>query len=111
MLTPAALNALLNTITPSEISLHSGPPGAAGTDNELTGGGYARLAPTYPSSTAQERDLSTPLLFDVPAGTVSHYVVWEGATPKDITALDAAEVFAAAGQYQLNSAKISASST
>jgi len=63
------------------ISLHDGSPGVAGTDNEISGNGYARLAPSFSAPSDGVTNLSAPLEFDGPANQqVTHYGVWAGAT-------------------------------
>ena len=94
------------------ISLHSSDPGAVG-DNEVTGGGYARLAPTYASAVAGVANFTAPLDFSTPADQpVSHIGFWDPAgTPVFLggfarTSGDAAAN--AAGEYQVTDAPITA---
>jgi hypothetical protein len=68
------------------ISLHSDDPGPTGA-NELTGGGYARKAVTWGAPTidtesgdARGKIAGTPITFDVPAGRIEYYGVWNVAT-------------------------------
>jgi hypothetical protein len=67
-------NALGAVIT--RVSAHSGNPGAAGTQNELSGGtpAYARKAITWNTSTGQNLDSSNQPVFDVPAAGAVRYV-------------------------------------
>lgn len=99
-----AKNSMLDALTCTRLSLHSGDPGVDGTANELTGGtpAYARKACTYAAAASGERLLSSDVTFDVPASTVSWVGKWDynggsmifhGAD--DVTD----EVFAAQGQY------------
>ncbi len=62
-------------------SLHSADPGLTGA-NELTGGApaYARKQNTYPLSVAGTLDNDTAILFDVPAGNVVAWGIWDAAT-------------------------------
>jgi hypothetical protein len=95
----------------THISLHSADPGATGTD-EVTGGGYARIAPDYATTPAAAgvTDLEAPLDFSTPASqTVSHIgywatSVWLGGFAR--TSGDAAAN--AAGEYTVSSAPITA---
>jgi hypothetical protein len=62
-------------------SLHSADPGLTGA-NELTGGSpaYARKQNTYPASAAGTLDNDTAILFDVPAGNVVAWGIWDAVT-------------------------------
>lgn len=102
----SALNTMLDALSPSLLSLHTGDPGAAGTANEVTGGSYARTAATFSAAAAGSRALSSDVDIAVPATTVSWIGVWAGATflgSVDVTD----EVFAAAGTYRVLSASTS----
>lgn len=78
-------------LTTQYISLHKSNPGEEGTTaatSELTGGGYARKQVTWGPATAINSDVTVDkgkvtgnaLTFDVPAGTITHYGVWNVAT-------------------------------
>lgn len=74
----------LTTLTPQTISLHATDPGGTGV-GEVTGGGYARKAVTWnPATGGTGDDVSTitgaPIQFDVPAGDIKFYGVWQGGT-------------------------------
>ena len=74
----------LTALTPQTVSLHSADPGAAVT-SELTGGGYARKAVVWNPSeveagTGRGKITGDPIQFDVPAGNIGFYGVWQGAT-------------------------------
>lgn len=79
------------------VSLHSGPPGVAGTANELAYAGYGRQPATFsvdstdPSapSAANSADLTYPAA-DADY-TVTHMVVWGNAAPQVIQALNNAK--------------------
>jgi hypothetical protein len=62
-------------------SLHSADPGLTGA-NELTGGSpaYARKQNTYPAFSGGTQDNDTAILFDVPAGDVVGWGIWDAAT-------------------------------
>lgn len=112
MLTNTALNQAADALSFTHISLHSGAPGAGGTANELSGGGYARQACTFGAAVNGVRTLSNQPTFSVGAGTtVSHYVVWDGSTPKDIGAFSASETFTNAGTYKVSGSTITITST
>lgn len=78
----------LNALTGQLISLHSSDPGgttATATATELTGGNpaYAKKAVTWNPATggagnATATITGNAITFDVPAGTISHFGVWQG---------------------------------
>lgn len=91
----ATKNAALNGLTFTHFSLHSGYPGSTGA-NELTGGGYTRLAAVVNTASGGQRLLNAALTFTVPACTVKWIGGWNGsvfvepipnggATPKNFT--------------------------
>ena len=60
-----------------EISLHSGDPGGSGTDNEVSGNGYARLSPSF-GSASSGAVTATPLDFDTPSEQSVNYIgLWD----------------------------------
>lgn len=63
------------------ISLHTGDPGSTGA-NEATGGtpAYARKTTTWSGGAADGVVTGTAVVFDVPAGTYTHFGVWNGST-------------------------------
>jgi len=74
-LTAASKTQMLAAFTADAISLHNGDPTAAGTANEISGGGYTRLTPVYAAVDADTIDI-TPLDFSgTPNQAVTHYVV------------------------------------
>jgi len=73
-LTTTGRNAALDGIPITHVSLHSGFPGTTGT-NELTGGGYGRVAVTFSAASGGVRNLSAPAALTVGAG---HVVRWAG---------------------------------
>jgi len=73
-LTTTARNEALNAIGIDSMSLHSGFPGVTGA-NELTGGGYARVACTFNGASGGVRTLAAVTNFTVGAG---HTVRWVG---------------------------------
>lgn len=110
-LTTNALNQALDGVSFTHISLHSGAPGASGTNNELTGGGYSRQTCTFGASVGGVRTLSNQPTFSVGAGTtVSHYVVWDGSVAKDIGAFSVPETFGNAGTYKVSGSTITITS-
>jgi len=57
------------------MSLHTGDPGANGTANEATGGGYSRLSTTWTGGTIDGSVPGTAVEFSAAAGTYSYYCV------------------------------------
>lgn len=103
-----AKDAMLDAITVDLMSLHNGDPGAAGTANEISGGGYTRQAATFAASSSGVRTLSSAVAFIGPASASVTWAgfwtnagtVFRGRAP--ITAGDAA--FNASGQYTITTA-------
>ncbi|WP_253805078.1 hypothetical protein [Nocardia sp. FDAARGOS_372] len=60
-------------------SLHTGDPGAAGTANEATGGGYSRQNTTWGSASAGTVT-GSQITFTVVAGSYTHMCRWNGST-------------------------------
>jgi len=80
--TNAAKNLMLDALaaTIDEISVHNSDPGTTGTD-EVTGGSYARIAPSLAAAASGEAEFDTDLVFDIPSGsTPTHFGMWDGAT-------------------------------
>lgn len=73
-LTTTARNQALDAIAIDSMSLHSGFPGATGS-NELAGSGYARVACTFNTSSGGVRTVSSATNFTVGSG---HTVRWAG---------------------------------
>jgi hypothetical protein len=80
MFTTTAKNNALDGLMITQASLHSAFPGTTGI-NELTGGGYARVAATFAAASGGTRSLSAALNFTVGAGSTVRWVgFWNGAT-------------------------------
>jgi hypothetical protein len=97
----AAKNTMLDGLTVTYMSLHTGDPSTTGA-NEVTGGSpaYARKACTFNAASSGSRALNADVTFDVPACTVAYVGYWSAV---DGTFLGSdqvtSEVFAAQGQY------------
>lgn len=80
-LVTAAKNTMLDALTVTALSLHSGFPGLTGA-NEISGGApaYARKAVTFAAASGGSRTTSATVTFDVPATTVRWVGLWNGAT-------------------------------
>lgn len=65
----------------NSISLHTADPGTTGA-SEVTGGSpaYARKITTWTGGTSDGAVTGSPVVFDVPAGTYTHIVIWNGST-------------------------------
>lgn len=78
MLTTSGKNQLLDAWDISHASLHSGFPGDAGS-NELAGGSYARVAPTFAAAGSGSRSLSADVTINVPAAATVRWIGWFNA--------------------------------
>lgn len=106
--TDAELNFLADTLKGrfGLLSIHSADPGTTGA-NEVSGGTYARLAPSYGAAAAGTADLSASLTFNMPAGSsAAYWGAWsaDGLTFRGSRPLSAVENFTDAGSYELTSA-------
>lgn len=86
-------------------SLHTGDPGTTGA-SEATGGSpaYARKSITWNAASGGALDNNANPVFDVPAGTYSHFGLWSAPTAGTFYGggtLSATEVFGAQGTYTL----------
>lgn len=83
-------------------SMHTGVPGAAGTANEVTGGGYARKTGTWNAGGADGSATTGQIEFDVPGGITLRYLsCWSGSTFRYYAALPADVPIGVAGKYYL----------
>jgi hypothetical protein len=74
---------------------------------EVTGGGYAPLAPTYAAATSSAADITAPLAFSGPAGTVvTHLIFRTAAGVLRVRALDAPRTFNSDGRLNVTSAQV-----
>jgi len=88
--TDAAKNTMLNALTINRLSLHTGNPGAAGTDNVYSGGGYTYQAATFAAASAGRRALSSAVVFQgTPSDVVAWVGFWNSSTFRGAAALDA----------------------
>jgi len=77
-ITIAALNAAADAQTVNTLKLHSGPVGASGATNQISG---ASVAATWAAATGGYRDLASATDVPVSAGDmVSHFSAWNGST-------------------------------
>lgn len=76
---------------------------------EVSGGGYAALAPTYDAAASDAADLTAPLEFDGPNGTVVTHVIYRvAAGVLAVRPLAAPRTFNSDGRLDLVSAEITA---
>ena len=104
----ATRNAMLNSLTITHASLHTGDPSTTGA-NEVAGGTYARQAVTMAAASNGTRSASNQPVFNVPAATtISHIGLWNSSTflgsadPVD-------EVFSNAGTYTVTAITVGVS--
>lgn len=86
------------------ISLHTADPGTTGA-SEASGGSpaYARKQTTWGAAAGGSR-AGSQVVFDVPAGTYTHWGLFSASTAGtyiDGGALPASEIYAAQGQHQV----------
>lgn len=91
-------------------SLHTSDPGTTGTA-EATGGSpaYARKSITWNAASGGSKGSASAPVFDVPAGTYSHFGLWSAASGGTFYgggSLSASETFAAQGTYTLSTATL-----
>lgn len=107
--TTAAQNAAINGVKNAAnfISLHTGDPGITGA-SEVSGGTYARVATTWPTSASNGSVTGTAATINVPASTtITHWGLWTAGTAGTFYyggPLPASETFGAAGTYALTAA-------
>lgn len=78
----AAKALMLDALTANLIGLHTGDPGSAGTSNEVSGGGYARVAATFDAASSGQRLLNAAVDFVGPASSsVTWMSVWNSTGP------------------------------
>ena len=102
--TVSTKNQMLDAISVTEIRLHSGDPGSAGTNNTISG---ANKSCSYAAASGGSRALASSVTgIAVPGSTtVSHFSLWDGATLKAYKAFDSgAEVYNNAGQANVTQA-------
>lgn len=110
-LTASALNTAADSVTAraDQVSLHDADPAGTGA-NELSGGSpaYARKTPTWGAASGGVAAITGALVFDVPTGATVAYVGYWDSTGPTFLGSDAVtnEVFAAQGQYSLDTASL-----
>lgn len=103
-LTPTALNQAANAVVINKIRLHSGAPGADGNSNVIAN---TDTNITMGAATNGVRTMTAAVDIDVPAGTVSHYSLWDGTTLKATSAFTTPETYNAPGIAKINAASVS----
>jgi len=102
-LTTTALNEACDAVAVNTIKLHSGDPGAAGTQNVI---GSAQATVAFSAAAAGVRTMTAAVDINVPSGTVSHYSLWQGAVLKARDPFPVAETYASPGIAKINSATL-----
>jgi hypothetical protein len=103
----AAKNTMLDALTPDLISLHNGDPGASGTANEVSGGGYARQAAVFAAASGGARALNANVTFSgTPGAPVTHIGIWKNAGTVFLArdAITGDSAFNASGQFVITTA-------
>lgn len=99
----AAKNLMLDALTADRVRLHSGDPGAAGTDNTIVAAGLT--AATFNAAGSGERALDANVEFTGmdAAQAVTHYSIWlnAGTVFRGSKALTGDQAANAAGAYTL----------
>lgn len=96
-----ALNAMLDGATFNAIRLHSGDPGAAGTNNAL---GAGTSAATFNAASSGSRTLNADVTVTglSASQSVTHFSVWNSATFMGSGSISSGDVTAnASGEYTL----------
>lgn len=104
-----ACDGIASTVT--QLSLHTGAPGAAGTDNELSGGSYTREAVTYAAASSGTADFTTDPEFGAGSieSTVTTVGFWAGSTYLGSATLSANKTISGSDTLTLTSAPITVS--
>jgi hypothetical protein len=100
----ASKNLMLDALTVDRVRLHSGDPGAAGTNNTIAA--YGLTAATFAGAASGERALSSDVSFTGAAASqdVTHWSAWlnSGTVFRGSGTISAGDVAAnAAGEYTL----------
>lgn len=93
------------------MSLHNGDPGTNGA-NEISGGGYARVAPTYSVDGDGDLTLDAPVAFVGTASqAVTHAGLWGGGTFRGGFALSGDAAFSTGGEYNVTTGTLTGTSS
>ncbi len=103
-LTVTERNTVANSLTPrlTHVSLHTADPGTTGA-SEAAGGSYARQALTWSAASAGIA-VANEVTFSVPAGTYTHFGVWNaasGGTFRGGNALTTSAIISPAGEVKV----------
>lgn len=113
-LTDGTLN-LLGTELDSLIdnmSLHNGDPGPTGAANEISGGGYARVAPAYSVDADGDLTLDAPVAFVGTASQpVTHAGLWGGGVFRGGYLLSGDAAFSSGGEYNVTTGTLTGTSS
>ena len=91
------------------VSLHTADPSTDGS-NEVSGGSYARKAPSWASAASGSVATDANIVFDVPGSTtITHLGYWSASTSGTFygsRALDTSQTYATAGTYTIASGNL-----
>ena len=97
----------LTALTGQTVRLHTGDPGSTGANEVVAAGsGYAPKPVTWQPAavepgTGRGKITGDPITFDVPAGNIAFYSVWQGSTYLYGKALNPAVTLSAAGKVTI----------
>jgi hypothetical protein len=95
------VDAALGNVT--AMGIHTGDPGT-GADNEVTGGGYTRQAPSFDAAAGGTATLDAVVNFDGPANEDAlFYTLWAGSTRYAKGAVTGDTTFNADGKFRIAS--------
>ena len=78
----AAKALMLDALTANLISVHTGDPGSAGANNEVSGGGYSRQVASFNAASSGQRTLAADVDFVGPASEDATWIgVWNSTGP------------------------------
>ena len=103
----ATLDDAIDAVTADITTIGLSTSSVAG--GEVTGGGYTPLAPTYAAATSSAADITAPLAFNGPAGTVATHLIFRTAAGVlRVQALTASRTFNSDGRLDVTSAEVTA---
>jgi hypothetical protein len=99
----AAKNLMIDTALAgiTAMGIHTGDPGTGAT-NEVTGGGYARKAPSFTTASGGSASLAANIDFEGPASTDAlWYTLWAGSTRYAKGQITGVTTFNADGKFRI----------
>lgn len=93
------------------MSLHNGDPGTTGA-NEISGGGYARVAPSFSVDADGDLTLDATVAFvGTPSQAVTHVGLWGSGTFRSGHVLSGDAAFSTGGEYNVTAGTINGTSS